>query len=111
MIVLAVTTEDGITRVSVAPITHRRPSDLAAAIEIPMRVKQHLGLDNSPSWVVFSEINQFNWPGHDLLPVSGNKGSFEYGFLPPRLFNQIKAGMLDLLLKRRVTVTSREPAS
>lgn len=39
-------------QVAVAPITHTPPHDPSVAIEIPARVKEHLGLDAERSWVV-----------------------------------------------------------
>jgi hypothetical protein len=39
-------------RVAVVPITHSPPRDPAAAVEIPQRVKSHLGLDSERSWVI-----------------------------------------------------------
>lgn len=56
-------------RVAVVPITHAPPSDLAVAVEIPRRVKEHLGLDGERSWVVLDEFNVFTWPGFDLRPI------------------------------------------
>ena len=46
--------------------------------------------------------------GSGLLPVPGSKDRFDYGFLPPALFARIKAAILDLLVKRRAGVTSRD---
>jgi hypothetical protein len=48
-------------RVAVAPITHTPPHDPNTAVEIPLRVKQYLGLDSERSWVVLDEINEFTW--------------------------------------------------
>jgi hypothetical protein len=39
---------DGRTQVAVAPITHSPPHDPNVAVEIPLRVKEHLGLDSEP---------------------------------------------------------------
>ena len=47
-------------QVAVVPITHTPPHDPRVAIEIPPRVKQHLGLDDERSWVVLNEFNVFN---------------------------------------------------
>ena len=67
VIVLAVEREaDGATLVTVLPITHVAPSDPATAVEIPMPIKRHLGLDNDPSWIIVDEGNEFLWPGYDL---------------------------------------------
>ena len=89
VIVLAVEREaDGATIVTVLPITHSAPADPASAVEIPAPVKRHLGLDDDRSWIVVAEGNEFLWPGYDLrkLPHSDR---YDYGFLPPRFFNQV----------------------
>jgi hypothetical protein len=73
VIVLAVEREaDGAMVVTVLPITHSAPADADSALEIPLPVKRHLGLDDDPSWVVVAEGNEFLWPGYDLrkLPHS-----------------------------------------
>jgi len=85
VVVLAVTSEDGDTVVTVAPITHTPPRIAGEAVEIPAATKDRLGLDEGRSWIVVNEINRFRWPGVDLLPVPG-KGGYEYGVLPPGLF-------------------------
>ena len=89
MVVLAIEREaDGATMVTVLPITHSAPSDPAAALEMPLPVKQHLGLDDSRSWIVVSEGNEFLWPGYDLRKIP-RTDSYDYGFLPPRFFDQL----------------------
>jgi hypothetical protein len=90
VIVLAVTRErEDTTHVVVLPITHSPPDDPASAVEIPVGVKTHLGLDSERSWIVVAEGNEFVSPGYDLrkLPQSER---YEYGFLPPRFFNQVR---------------------
>ena len=71
-------------------------------------MKQHLGLDDDRSWVILNEVNQFNWPGYDLRAIPGKQGEMAYGFLPPRLFDQIRSGILDIILKRRGNITPRD---
>jgi len=89
VIVLAVEREsDGATVVTVLPITHRAPVDPVSAIEIPLPVKRHLGFDIERSWIVVDEGNEFVWPGFDLRPIP-NMDRFDYGFLPPRFFDQV----------------------
>jgi hypothetical protein len=89
-IIIAVKKEAGLTEVVVAPITHEEPSPPSEGIELPLKVKQHLGLDDARSWVIVTDLNAFTWPGFDLHPVSNTRGSrFEYGFLPPRLHRRI----------------------
>jgi hypothetical protein len=81
--------KDGATYVIVLPITHSAPGDPQSAIEIPPRVKQHLGLDDSRSWIVVAEGNGFIWPGYDLRKAPGTD-QYAYGFLPPRFFLQVR---------------------
>jgi hypothetical protein len=108
VIVLSVEKHDSGTQVTVAPITHSPPSSGAPCLEIPPRVKQHLGLDDDRSWVILDEVNQFVWPGYDLRPIPGKQGDMAYGFLPPRLFDQIRNGILDIIVKRRGNITPRD---
>ncbi len=96
-IVLASFDRDGETHVLVVPVTHSPPFDAAGAMELPLAVKRHLGLDDDRSWIVLSESNLFDWPGPDLRRV-GERGddSVAYGFLPPRFFNELRRRFLAL---------------
>ena len=78
------------------PITHSRPGADTIGIEIPAKVKQALGLDDTPSWVIVSEYNVDEWPNAGLSPLPGRASVFSYGFIPPGLFAQIKAKFLEL---------------
>jgi hypothetical protein len=80
----------GDIRVTVVPVTHSVPSDPADAVEIPAATKRRLRLDDARSWVVTTEVNDFVWPGPDLRSVPHEQGRFDYGFLPPSLFRQIR---------------------
>lgn len=97
---------DGATIVLVLPITHSAPTKPGVAVEIPAPVKHHLGLDDQPSWVVVAEGNLFRWPGYDLRKVP-HQDRYHYGFLPPRLFNQIREAFLALHPSGQV-LTSRD---
>ena len=89
------------------PITHTPPSGETVGIEIPAAVKQAIGLDDAPSWVVVSEHNVDEWPNGGLSPVPGKTGAFAYGFLPPGLFARIKAGFLDLARQKKTGAVRR----
>jgi hypothetical protein len=108
VIVLCTERQDQTTLVTVAPITHGAPQGVTIGMGLPPRVKQHLGLDSDRSWIILSEVNQFVWPGFDLRPIPGSTDKFDYGFLPPKLFEQIKSAMLELILQRRARITSRD---
>ena len=94
--VVVVSTEDaeGETVVRVAPITHGPPIEVAETVEIPQVTKERLGLDDGRSWVVVSETNLFVWPGPDVRPIQ--PGKFTYGFLPPKLFIQVRDQLVAL---------------
>jgi hypothetical protein len=106
IVLAAERTSDGATVVTVAPITHRPPHDAAAAVEIPRAVKDRLGLDLERSWVVVNEGNKFVWPGFDLRKVPATD-RFDYGFLPPRFFNEVLDEFRSWRLKRKGQLTSR----
>jgi hypothetical protein len=94
--------------VAVVPVTHTPPRDPNIAIEIPPRVKQHLGLDSDRSWIVVDEINTFIWPGYDLRPIKARGGQYHYGLLPPKLFNEVIAKITELQQAGEITRTSRD---
>ena len=78
------------------PITHSPPADSSVGVEVPVRVKQALGMDHVPSWVIVSEHNVDEWPNGGLSTLPGQPDVFAYGFVPPSLFLQIKARFLEL---------------
>lgn len=101
--------KDGQTLVMVLPITHSAPARADEAIELPPRVKQHLGLDAGRSWVIVSEGNQFVWPGYDLRKIPGSVDEFSYGFIPPRLFRQIVEALQTQHTRGKLKSTPRNP--
>ncbi len=108
VIVLAVEREaDGEINVTVLPITHSAPVDPGSAVEIPLPVKRHLGLDDDRSWIVVAEGNEFLWPGYDLRKLP-NSDRYDYGFLPPRFFNQVVKAFVACHKAGRRRVASRE---
>lgn len=86
--------------VVILPITHTAPGKDTVGIEIPAKVRQAIGLDDAPSWVIVSEHNIDEWPNGGLAPVPGRPGIFSYGFIPPRLFAQVKDKFLDLYRRK-----------
>jgi len=94
VIVTAVEKVEELVVVTVSPITHSAPESEGLGIEIPLRVKTHLGLDAESSWVILTEVNRFTWPGYDLRAISTQNPRIDYGFIPPVLFEKIKQGIL-----------------
>ncbi|MBS0472311.1 MAG: hypothetical protein JSR60_14660 [Proteobacteria bacterium] len=81
-------------RVVILPITHSQPTGDTIGIELTASVRRALGLDDQPCWVVVSEYNIDNWPNPGIAPLPNSRTSFAYGFLPPDLFERIKAEFL-----------------
>ena len=105
-IILVAEDAAGETLVTVVPITHSAPA--SDAVEIPLAVKRRLGLDEARSWTVVSEVNRFVWPGPDLRPVTrGDPERFDYGFLPPSLFRQIRDRFMAAAAAQRLKVVPR----
>jgi hypothetical protein len=98
--------ENGATLVTVLPITHRVPSDPTSAVELPSMVKRHLGLDDDRSWVIVDEGNEFVWPGYDLRKIP-RTGRYDFGFLPPRLFDQIRRAFVRFHRSNRAKLARR----
>lgn len=82
--------------VVILPITRTAPAEDTVGIEIPPRVRQAIGLDDAPSWVIVSEHNVDEWPNAGLAPIPGRPEVFSYGFIPPGLFAEIKAKFVAL---------------
>ena len=108
VIVTAIEEVEGQTVVTVSPITHSQPEDASSGIEIPFKVKRHLGLDSEKSWVILTEVNRFTWPGYDLRPVTVGTSRVDHGFMPPALFDQIKVGILLMIQSQKRTSTTRD---
>jgi hypothetical protein len=102
---------EGRKRVVVAPITHTAPHDLDVAVEIPLRVKEHLGLDSDPSWVILEEVNVFTWPGFDLRPIRRSGGRIDYGLLPPKFFDRLIGRFREMRDQGKISGASRDDIS
>jgi len=103
-IIIAAKTKDGGTVVIVAPITHSEPT-ADYGVEIPQRVRLHLGLDNERQWIILDELNEFVWPGYHIFPIDNAlPARFDYGFLPPKLFEEIRDKILALDAKKKKVV-------
>lgn len=89
------------------PITHTPPSGDTVGIEIPLKVKLALGLDELPSWIILSEHNIDEWPNGGLSTIPGIPGVFAYGFIPPGLFATVKAEFLRLAQQKRSNAVRR----
>ena len=105
VVVIARMIEGDFTRLIVAPVTHSQPQ-AGEGVAVPPAVKRHLGLDDEPSWIITSEVNQFIWPGPDIRPAKG-ADTPHYGAIPARLFDQVKAQIGQNAGDRNMAVTKR----
>ena len=106
IVLTTVRESDGKTIVTVLPVTHSAPVDPMAAIEIPSKIKAHLGLDEQRSWVVVSEGNEFVWPGHDVRKIA-RTGRYAHGFLPPHFFDKIRRAAFEFARGGRGAMSPR----
>ena len=93
--------------VTVLPITDRRPDNPDWAIEIPLPVKRHIGLDDARSWIIIADGNDFLWPGYDIRKIPG-VDRYDYGFLPPRFFDRVVKALDALRRGGNARTVSRE---
>lgn len=77
-------------------------------MELPLRVKEHLGLDSDRSWVILEEVNTFAWPGLDLRPVRRGNSRIDYGLLPPKFFGRMIAKFTELRSKGGGSASARD---
>lgn len=92
-------------RAIVCGITHAEPPPGDNAVEIPQTVKNHLGLDGEPSWVVTSEVNVVDWEDPGIIPVAS--GQWTYGMIPRQLAEQIRANVMGHAKGRNLPMTDR----
>lgn len=105
VVVVATRRVDDRLIVTVVPVT-RSPQG-GAAVKIPPDVKARLGLEpGEASWIVCRELNEFEWPGPDLRPIS-RTGGWQYGKLPDRLFLQVARSLRAAAGGRRLRVVPR----
>lgn len=94
-LVLAVKTRSGSLRVAVAPITTRPPAP-DEGVEMPASTIERLGLRGAPCWILFTELNEFTWPGPDLRTAFGGEREpfWRYGAAPARLHAYVRDEVL-----------------
>lgn len=96
IVLVAVEKTDGSKDVLLCAITHSPPKKNEIAVEIPVAVSRHLGLDNEQSWIKTDQVNRLKWP-RDRIPygiMPARKGEWCFGMLPRALgeqvFNQLR---------------------
>jgi len=94
VVVVAIEKRPHGTQLIVVPVTTRPPRPGDMAIEMPERVRRHLGVGEDRSWIIADEYNVFTWPGPDIRPIRrGDEISPRYGAIPGKLFEQVRSLM------------------
>jgi hypothetical protein len=92
VVVVAIEKQPHGTQLLVVPVTTRPPRDGDTVVEMPGRVRQHLGLDEERSWIVADEYNLSTWPGPDIRPIRhGDDIDPRYGAIPGKLFERVRS--------------------
>ncbi|MEA3065654.1 MAG: hypothetical protein QOJ27_2106 [Sphingomonadales bacterium] len=108
VVVVAVERREHGTQLLVVPITTNPPQPDTAAVEMPARVRQHLGLGEERSWIITDEYNLFTWPGPDIRPIRGGSGiEPRYGSIPAKLFEHVRVGIEKAARAGRLKKTKR----
>jgi len=108
VVVLAAQKRPHGTELVVVPVTTRPPNAGIAAVEMPPRVREHLGLGDARCWIMCDEMNRFTWPGPDIRPIrsAGDVSPF-YGKIPARLYEQLRGRLAEVAKTQRLKVTTR----
>ena len=93
-------------RVTYLPISHTAPREGESAKLISPRVARHLGLTAEKSYLYTTYACEDDWP-FDLSQAPGREGSFDYGLIPPRLFQSVTEEFRGHLARRREFVHKR----
>lgn len=108
VVVIAIAKRPHGTQLVVVPVTTRPPRDEDSAIEMPARVRHHLGLGDGRCWIVADEYNLFTWPGPHIRPIRRGDGiSPSYGFIPGKLLEQVRTRLNEIAGQGRLRATKR----
>ncbi|MSO98066.1 MAG: hypothetical protein EXR11_07605 [Rhodospirillaceae bacterium] len=88
-----------VKRVTYVPISHIAPQKGENAITIPTRVAVYLKLSEETSYLYTSYAVEDDWP-FDLEKIPGSDDRFDYGLIPPKLFNAVVNDFKTYLQKR-----------
>jgi hypothetical protein len=103
----------GVTLAHAVGVSHKPPAESETALEIPRKLKRHLGLDEESAWIYTDQINQFAWPGYDLRPADRlsklprARGTCVIGPLPGDWFSLVKNDVIRNLRQKRATIIPR----
>ena len=109
VVAVSVITQNDKEHLLVLAVTHTPPRDPSDAVELPAQMKQKLGLDARPSWIVTTEANAFVWSETDARPIPRRAStSVVYGSVPASFRLRIIAAFLENRKKQRAAIIVRD---
>ncbi len=112
-LILSTRDELGSTVAYALGISHMPPREGRRALEVPAKLRRHIGLDAEPQWIYTDEVNVFVWPGPDLRPAQWIsqrpivEDTCVLGALPQDWFDQVKNHFLESYKLDRMRLTKR----
>lgn len=104
---------DGSRDVLLCAITHTPPGKGETAVKVPAAVANHLGLDESPSWIKTDQVNKLVWEKgripHGISRTA--KGEWTFDMVPQGLGRQVFEQVRDKARQRRLQTIDRDAAS
>lgn len=104
---------DGSKDVLLCAITHTPPGKGETAVKVPAAVANHLGLDESPSWIKTDQVNRLVWEKgripYGISPAA--KGEWTFGMVPQALGRQVFEQVRDKARQRTLRTVDREAPS
>lgn len=103
-----------VTLAYVLGISHSLPKPNDRALEVPRKLKRHLGLDEEPSWIYTNQVNVFAWAGPDLRPavrlttLPSAKDTCVIGPLPSDWFDEVKRHLVESYRLKLVRAIERK---
>lgn len=108
VLVLATLVGEAKAQLLVLPITHTPVSDTRMGVPVPPEIRQRLGLDDMPGWIVTTEGNAFVWPGPDIRPIPNTRPRrILYGRVPNGLLQQVARSFLANRERQKSRLVSR----
>lgn len=95
----------GGSRALVCGITHSAPDSPDDGVEIPLRQRAALGLDDERQWVVTSEANIIDWDDLGIVPLGS--GEWSYGELTREFAEEVRSSAITNLDQKRLTMIRR----
>lgn len=69
LVVALLETDGGFLKVFMLPITHSAPIPPSRGHLLPLATAQAAGLDDDENYIVYTELNSFNWRGYDIEKI------------------------------------------